>query len=57
MAGYNSPVERFPLTDTELLENESATKLSIAGFEQFGQKTRAETLKAEWQKQKASAGK
>lgn len=39
------------LTDSELLENASVTKLSIAGFEQFGQKDRAEALRAKWQKQ------
>ena len=40
------------VTDSELLENESVTKLAIAGFEQFGQKNRAEILRAKWQKQK-----
>jgi hypothetical protein len=39
------------VTDNELLENESVTKLAIAGFEQFGQKDRAEALRAKWQKQ------
>ena len=37
------------VTDSELLENESVTKLAIAGFEQFGQKNRADALRAKWQ--------
>jgi tetratricopeptide (TPR) repeat protein len=39
------------VTDSELLKNESVTKLAISGFEQFGQKDRAAALKAKWQKQ------